>query len=68
MRGPEDFASRLVKFFQGEPPRGLLCSLMDAFAELANTRCARIEFVREQSEDYESLRGEFGGVTGLTYF
>jgi peptide subunit release factor 1 (eRF1) len=42
--------------------------LMDALVELANARGARVEFVREESEAYETLRGEFGGITGLTRF
>lgn len=42
--------------------------MVDVLLELARSRGARIEFVREDSEAYENLRDEFGGLAGLTRF
>lgn len=58
--------SPLEAAYEGRPTRTR--PLMDALIELADTRGARVEFVREESEAYETLRGEFGGITGLTRF
>jgi hypothetical protein len=40
--------------------------LLEALIELAATRGARVEFLRGENAD--TLRGEFGGVAGLTRF
>ncbi len=58
--------SPLEEAYAGRPTRTR--PLMDVLAELADTRGARVEFVRDGSEVYETLRGEFGGLTGLTRF
>lgn len=58
--------SPLEEAYAGRPTRTR--PLMDALVELANARGARVEFVREESEAYETLRGDFGGLTGLTRF
>ncbi|MGF1472481.1 MAG: VLRF1 family aeRF1-type release factor [Rubrobacteraceae bacterium] len=42
--------------------------LMDVLVDLAGSHGSRIEFVREESDVYEDLRDEFGGVAGLTRF
>lgn len=58
--------SSLESSYSGTPTRTR--PLMDVLVDLAGARSARIEFAREESEAYEALRGEFGGVAGLTRF
>ncbi len=43
-------------------------SLTDVLIDLAAARGARIDFVRGENENTDTLRDEFGGIAGLTRF
>jgi release factor family 10 len=43
-------------------------SLTDVLIDLASARGARIDFVRGEDENTDTLRDEFGGIAGLTRF
>jgi hypothetical protein len=43
-------------------------SLTDVLIDLAAARGARIDFVRGENENSDTLRDEFGGIAGLTRF
>lgn len=42
--------------------------LIDALIDLAVARGARVDFVRGENENTDTLRDEFGGIAGLTRF
>ena len=52
--------------FCGEQTR--LRSLTDILIDLAVARGARMDFVRGENENTDTLRDEFGGIAGLTRF
>ena len=43
-------------------------SLTDVLIDLAAARGARVDFVRGENENTDTLRDEFGGIAGLTRF
>lgn len=45
-----------------------LRSLTDVLVDLAAARGARLDFIRGENENADTLRDEFGGVAGLTRF
>jgi hypothetical protein len=48
--------------------RAYLVRVRDAMNDLAAARGARLDFVRGENENADTLRDEFGGVAGLTRF
>jgi len=52
--------------FSGEPTR--VRPLTDVLLELAAARGARLDFMRGENENIDTLRDEFGGIAGLTRF
>ena len=52
--------------YSGEETR--VRSIQDALVDLAAARGARVEFMRGENENTDTLRDEFGGVAGLTRF
>ncbi|HKH11795.1 MAG TPA: hypothetical protein VKA73_11720 [Rubrobacter sp.] len=52
--------------FSGEPTR--VRPLTDVLVDLASARGARLDFVRGENENTDTLRDEFGGLAGLTRF
>ncbi len=52
--------------YSGEETR--VRPLKDALVDLAAARGARLEFMRGEDENTDTLRDEFGGVAGLTRF
>ena len=52
--------------FSGEPTR--VRPLADVLVDLAAARGARLDFLRGENENTDTLRDEFGGLAGLTRF
>ncbi|CAA9433771.1 MAG: hypothetical protein AVDCRST_MAG03-3437 [uncultured Rubrobacteraceae bacterium] len=52
--------------FSGEPTR--VRPLTDVLVDLASARGARLDFMRGENENTDTLRDEFGGLAGLTRF
>jgi peptide subunit release factor 1 (eRF1) len=52
--------------FCGEQTR--VRALADVLMDLAAARGARLDFVRGENENTDTLRNEFGGIAGLTRF
>jgi peptide subunit release factor 1 (eRF1) len=52
--------------YSGGPTR--VRPLTDVLVDLAAARGARLDFIRGENENAETLRDEFGGVAGLTRF
>ena len=52
--------------FSGEPIR--VRPLTDVLVDLASARGARLDFLRGENENTDTLRDEFGGLAGLTRF
>lgn len=52
--------------FSGEPTR--VRPLTDILVELAAARGARLDFMRGENENTDTLRDEFGGIAGLIRF
>ena len=52
--------------FSGEPTR--VRPLTDVLVELAAARGARLDFMRGENENTDTLRDEFGGIAGLIRF
>ncbi|HEV2091804.1 MAG TPA: hypothetical protein VGR18_01430 [Rubrobacter sp.] len=52
--------------FSGEPTR--VRPLTDVLVDLAAARGARLDFMRGENENTDTLRDEFGGLAGLTRF
>ena len=52
--------------YSGEETR--VRSIQDALVDLAASRGARVEFMRGENANTDTLRDEFGGVAGLTRF
>ncbi len=52
--------------FSGEPTR--VRPLTDVLVELASARGARLDFMRGENENTDTLRDEFGGIAGLVRF
>ena len=52
--------------FSGEPTR--VRPLTDVLVDLASARGARLDFLRGENENTDTLRDEFGGLAGLTRF
>lgn len=52
--------------FSGEPTR--VRPLTDVLFDLASARGARLDFLRGENENTDTLRDEFGGLAGLTRF
>jgi peptide subunit release factor 1 (eRF1) len=61
----QDFTAEECPFC-GQPTR--VRPLLDVLVDLAAARGARLDFVRGEGENADTLRDEFGGVAGLTRF